>query len=88
MIRFSEINGYIISHKEIEKEIVCQLSSMRFSELMSIPKEKKPIWKMIRIPLPWQKSRPLSTPKGKKGYDRKRAKKEAKGEVAESSIEK
>jgi len=46
-------------------------------------KVKKPFWKMIRIPLPGKKSRPLSTRKGKKGYNRKRAGEEAKREIKE-----
>ncbi|MFH2011973.1 MAG: hypothetical protein ABIJ37_04595 [Pseudomonadota bacterium] len=44
-------------------------------------KEKKPLWKMIRIPLPFKKSGPLSTKKGKKGYNRKDAKEEARKEI-------
>ena len=55
---------------------------------MSDSKKKKPIWKMIRIPLPWQKSGPLSTRKGKKGHDRNEVKKELKREIDESLIEK
>ncbi|MEW6615142.1 MAG: hypothetical protein AB1401_06745 [Thermodesulfobacteriota bacterium] len=46
-------------------------------------KEKKPFWKMIRIPLPLKKSIPLSTKKGKKGYNRKYAKEEARRELDE-----
>jgi len=44
-------------------------------------KEKKPFWKMIRIPVPGKKSRPLSSRKGKKGYDRKLGKEEAKRKI-------
>jgi len=43
-------------------------------------KDKIPFWKMIRIPLPEQKSKPLST---KKGYNRKRVREEAKREIDE-----
>ncbi|MDY6864232.1 MAG: hypothetical protein SV062_14755 [Thermodesulfobacteriota bacterium] len=50
--------------------------------------KKKPIWKMLRIPIPWQESGPLSTRMGKKGYDRKQVKKEVKREVSESLKEK
>jgi stalled ribosome alternative rescue factor ArfA len=50
--------------------------------------KKKPFWKMFRIPLPLKRSRPLSSKKGKKGYDRKQAKKEGTREITESSIEK
>jgi len=46
-------------------------------------KEKRPFWKMIKIPLPEQKNKPLSTKKGKKGYNRKRAREEAKREIDE-----
>jgi len=49
--------------------------------MRAIMKKRKPLWKMIRIPLPGRTGRPLSTRKGKKGYDRKRAKEEAKQEV-------
>jgi hypothetical protein len=46
-------------------------------------KGKRPFWKMVRIPLPRKKSVPLSTRKGEKGYDRKRAKGEVKREIDE-----
>lgn len=38
------------------------------------PKKKKKLYSGIRIPLPQQRSKPQTTKKGKKGYDRKKDK--------------
>jgi len=49
-----------------------------------MPKKKeKPFWRRIRIPLPWQRGGPHSTPKGRKGYDRKAAKEGLRKEMDE-----
>lgn len=44
-------------------------------------KENKPLWKKIRHPVPKKVGGPLTTKKGKKGYNRKRMKRALKEEL-------
>jgi len=49
-------------------------------------RRRKPLWKKVRIPLPSQRGGPHTGPKGKKGYDREKAKKEARKQIEESQL--
>lgn len=44
-------------------------------------KEKKPLWKKMRHPVPKKVGGPLTTKKGEKGYNRKRIKRELQEEL-------
>lgn len=50
-------------------------------------KEKKPLWKKMRHPVPKKIGGPITTKKGKKGYNRKRIKRELQEELTSSEEE-
>ncbi|HHT9124750.1 MAG TPA: hypothetical protein ACFYD6_02925 [Candidatus Brocadiia bacterium] len=52
-----------------------------------VKKEKKPLWKRMRHPVPKKVGGPLTTKKGEKGYNRKRMKRELQEELKEFESE-